>query len=153
MLGTFWIGQFVDDDQRTALRTQLLRFEPTEILIHKKALRPATEHLLHQECPFAMITPVDPNKPFSSSALVSLVETAHLFDNAEKPEQNGQWPEALRRLMKDAHSFKPEFEISMSCLFLCVAYLNRCCVANLLMSARAFSFIDSIDAGLGCGVI
>ena len=48
---------------------------------------------------------------------------------------------------------KPEFEISMSCLFLCVAYLNRCCVANLLMSARAFSFIDSIDAGLGCGVI
>ena len=38
VLGKFYLGQFVDDDQRTGLRTQLLRFDPTEFVIHKLSL-------------------------------------------------------------------------------------------------------------------
>ena len=121
-MGKFWVGQFVDDDQRTALRTQLLRFEPTEILVHKKAVSAATQQLLHQECPQALITPIDPNSTFSAAALVALVQAGK--------------------------SFRAEFECCVSALYLCVKYLQRCCVANLLMTERTFFFVDSIDEGV-----
>lgn len=147
-MGKFWVGQFVDDDQRTALRTQLLRFEPTDILVHKKAVSAATQQLLHQECPQALITPIDPNSTFSAAALVALVQAAGLFDNPSDPQHSGTWPEALAVLMDDGKSFRAEFECCVSALYLCVKYLQRCCVANLLMTERTFFFVDSIDEGV-----
>ena len=120
----------------------------TEILVHKKAVSAATQQLLHQECPQALITPIDPNSAFSAAALVALVQAAGLFDNPSDPQHSGTWPEALAVLMDDGKSFRAEFECCVSALYLCVKYLQRCCVANLLMSERAFFFVDSIDEGV-----
>lgn len=137
----------MDDNQRTALRTQLLRFEPTEILVHGKAVSATTRQLLRQDCPLALITPVDPNASLSAAALVTAVQTAGLFDNPSDAAHSGTWPEALAVLMADARSFQPQYEECVSALFVCVKYLQRCCVANLLMTERAFFFVDTIDEG------
>ena len=50
--------------------------------------------------------------------------------------------------MDDGKSFRAEFECCVSALYLCVKYLQRCCVANLLMTERTFFFVDSIDEGV-----
>ena len=71
-----------------------------------------------------------------------------LFDNPSDPQHSGTWPEALAVLMDDGKSFRAEFECCVSALYLCVKYLQRCCVANLLMTERTFFFVDSIDEGV-----
>ena len=145
VLGKFYLGQFVDDDQRTGLRTQLLRFAPTEFVIHKKHLLPHTIQLIRQECPLAMMSYVDPSSDCSSSNLLTLVQQYSLFDSDDAPERKGQWPSLLQTMLKDSKTPNPAYSSCLSSLDLAVSYLHRCCVANLLMSQRMFYLIDNID--------
>ena len=147
VLGTFHLGQFIDDDQRTGLRTQLLRFNPTEFVIHKNALLPHTLQLIHQECPLALLSYVDPNSSFSIKDLTTLVSQKRLFEADDQPERGNAWPVLLERMLQNDKSFNPTYHCCLESLYLASAYLNRCCVANLLMCQRKFYLIDNIDSG------
>ena len=109
VLGKFYLGQFVDDDQRTGLRTQLLRFDPTEFVIHKKRLLPHTIQLIHQECPLAMMSYVDPSSDCSPSSLISLVQQYSLFDSDDAPELAGKWPSLLQSMLTDRKTPNPNY--------------------------------------------
>lgn len=141
VMGKFYVGEFIDDDQRTGLRTQLLRFVPTEFIIHKKAILPHTIQLLHQECPSAMMTYVDPCSSFDSSLLSKLINEHKLFHRDDT--QNESLPSLLQCLLSQGP--REDFATCLSSLYLCASYLNRCCVANILMSQRKFYCIDNID--------
>ena len=78
-MGKFYVGEFIDDDQRTGLRTQILRFLPSEFVIHRKAIFPHTIQLLHQECPSALMTYVDPSSSFDPSMLLKIIKENNLF--------------------------------------------------------------------------
>lgn len=146
--GTFHLGQFIDDDQRTGLRTQLLRFNPTEFVIHKQALLPHTLQLIHQECPLALMTYVDPNSSFSVKDLTKLVKQTRVFEADDRPEKGNSWPVLLERMMQNGVEFNPTYHCCLESLYLTTAYLDRCCVANLLMCQRKFFLIDNIDHGM-----
>lgn len=143
-MGKFYIGEFMDDDQRTALRTQLLRFAPTEFILHKKALLPHTIQLLHQECSSALMTFVDPTSSFAASNLSPFIQKNHVFQRDDDSSSNSL-PSLLSHLLSNQSSL---FEPCLSSLYLCSSYLNRCCIANLLMSQRRFFCIDNIDKGI-----
>ena len=81
-MGKFYIGEFLDDDQRTALRTQLLRFAPTEFILHKKAVLPHTIQLLHQECSSALISYVDPTSSLEVMSTMMISRTASVPVNS-----------------------------------------------------------------------
>ena len=145
MFGDFFLGQFVDDDQRTALRTQLLRFLPTEFILHKNALHTRTVQLLRRECPSAMFTFVDPQSSFQPQKLLQLVKDNNLFDTDDESMPKGEWPDLLEMIVKNGNCPEPAFSHVLSALYLCSSYLHRCCVARLLMSQRKFYLIDNID--------
>lgn len=144
-MGKFYIGEFLDDDQRTALRTQLLRFAPTEFILHKKAVLPHTIQLLHQECSSALITFVDPTSSFAASNLTPFIQQNHVFQCDDDTSSNTTLPSLLTHLLSNQSSL---FEPCLSSLYLCSSYLNRCCIANLLMSQKRFFCIDNIDKGI-----
>ena len=145
VFGDFFLGQFVDDDQRTALRTQLLRFLPTEFILHKNALHSRTIQLLRRECPSAMLTFVDPQSSFEPQRLLQLVKENNLFDTDDDSMPKGEWPDLLEMIVKDHKQPEPAFSQVLSALYLSSAYLHRCCVARLLMSQHKFYLIDNID--------
>ena len=144
-MGKFYIGEFLDDDQRTALRTQLLRFAPTEFILHKKAVLPHTIQLLHQECSSALISYVDPTSSFAASNLTPFIQQNHVFQCDDDTSSNTTYPSLLTHLLSNQSSL---FEPCLSSLYLCSSYLNRCCIANLLMSQKRFFCIDNIDKGI-----
>ena len=145
--GKFYLGQFVDDDQRTGLRTQLLRFDPTEFVVHRKKLLPYTLQLIHQECPLALLSYVDPASVCSPDTLVSLVNQNHLFGADDAAELKGTWPDLLKQMMLDGKRVDTQYKNCFESLCLSVQYLHRACVATILMSQRLFSLIDNIDEG------
>lgn len=145
--GKFYLGQFVDDDQRTGLRTQLLRFDPTEFVVHRKKLLPYTLQLIHQECLLALLSYVDPASVCSPDTLVSLVNQNHLFDADDAAELKGTWPDLLKQMMLDGKRVDTQYKNCFESLCLSVQYLHRACVATILMSQRLFSLIDNIDEG------
>ena len=147
VLGKFYLGQFIDDDQRTGLRTQLLRFDPTEFVIHKKMLLPHTIQLIHQECPLAMMSYVDPSSVCSPKNLIDLVNQYSLFDSDDTPELAGEWPSLLQQMIPNKRAINTQYSCCLSSLYLSVAYLHRCCIAGILMSQRLFYVIDNIDRG------
>ena len=109
VFGDFFLGQFVDDDQRTALRTQLLRFLPTEFILHKNALHSRTIQLLRRECPSAMLTFVDPQSSFEPQRLPQLVKENNLFDTDDDSMPKGEWPDLLEMIVKDHKQPEPAF--------------------------------------------
>lgn len=143
VLGKFYLGEFIDDDQRTGLRTQILRFEPTEYIIHKKALLPHTIQLLHQECPTAMMTYVDPTSSFDPSCLMKLIKEIDPFHRDDSDDRS--LPSLLQSLVDENNHPCEGCGPCLSSLYLCSSYLNRCCVANILMSQKQFYCIDNID--------
>ncbi|CBK24521.2 uncharacterized protein [Blastocystis hominis] len=145
VFGDFYLGQFIDDDQRTALRTQLLRFLPTEFILHKNALHSRTIQLLRRECPSAMLSFVDPQSSFEPQHLLRLVKQNNLFDTDDDSMPKGEWPDLLEMIVKDREHPEPAFSQVLSALYLSSAYLHRCCVARLLMSQHKFYLIDNID--------
>ena len=95
-----------------------------------------------------MMSYVDPSSDCSPSSLISLVQQYSLFDSDDAPELAGKWPSLLQSMLTDRKIPNPNYSCCLSSLALSVAYLNRCCVANLLMSQRLFYLIDNIDQGI-----
>ena len=91
------------------------------------------------------MTYVDPSSSFDPSMLLKIIKENNLFSKDDSPSSNTTLPPLLQSLYIDDKKPSDDFAPCLSSLYLSVSYLNRCCVANILMSQRKFYCIDNID--------
>lgn len=138
-IGTFHLGQFVDDRYRSRLSTLLTRFHPVEIISARRSISAETRQVWSTACPSALHEQVSPNADCWDTA-----KTLRALAEGECFKVNGEldWPEGLRPMLDGNSTLglaaSEDSELAIRALGAIHWYLKECQLDQELFSRRSF---------------
>ncbi|VDK43707.1 unnamed protein product [Anisakis simplex] len=124
-VGHFYIGEFVDDSNRSSIRTLFAHYQPSQILYQRGRISSATQSLLNSVASAVIKEALIPNKEFPEAdcALKMLANKLYLGDSVR------EWPQVVRDMLVDANALNPQcapqFREAMAALGAVLWYLKR----------------------------
>jgi len=137
--GSFRLGEFKDDRQRTNLRTLLTQIRPQEIVQPKDGLTSKTNEVLRCELPVnVMKSTIDKSDFWNSETLVRNFAKAKYFEDQGLGEMDKEagLPASLVKMLKEKK------EWALTALGGCVSFLKRLLLDNELISMGKFGTYD-----------
>lgn len=151
VLGSIILAQFQDDTQRTRLRTFLLRYLPSEAIIHEDSVQNssgdgALVNILQLIAPKCLLTPLRRSEAPSASDTIKIIENGKYFlspDQAAKSSginQKGEYPAvltaAISGLVDDSSA------LLMMALGGCIKHLKRSLIDyEILSMGKMYAYV------------
>ncbi|XP_076033999.1 DNA mismatch repair protein Msh6 isoform X2 [Oratosquilla oratoria] len=147
-IGTFNIGQFVDDRHMSRLRTLVAHHPPAQILYERGRISARTVKVMHSVVPSKLCEALVPEKEFwtANKTLTFLAEGSYFRD---KETKKVSWPEALRDMMDDSDSLgltaNDKTEMALRSLGALVWYLMECRLDEKILTQKQFELYMPMD--------
>ncbi|KAI6651060.1 hypothetical protein LOD99_5637 [Oopsacas minuta] len=144
-IGTFHIGQFINDRHLSSLRTLLSHYPPAQLLYEKNRL-PQSVLFLLQLYPGVVFDPLIPGKEFwdVSNTLKYLTESKYLGSSFH------EWPTPIKSLLSPNSSLglsaRSEGEMAVSCLGAVIWCLVRCKLEKNILSLKRIEIHNPHDS-------
>uniref|UniRef100_A0A0P4VS63 DNA mismatch repair protein n=1 Tax=Scylla olivacea TaxID=85551 RepID=A0A0P4VS63_SCYOL len=155
-VGTFYLGQFVDDCHTSRLRTLLAHYPVAQILTERGRVSAKTKLIVNALVPQNLREVLVPEKEFwtATKTLSFLLEGPYFKREGEAATQ---WPKALKDMMDEGDSLgktpQEGKELALSAMGALTWYLMQCRLDEQLLTRRKFEQYqppDTVDvAGQG----
>ncbi|KHN80366.1 DNA mismatch repair protein Msh6 [Toxocara canis] len=137
-VGRFYVGQFVDDANRSSMRTLFAHYEPSQILYERGRISAASQSLLNSVASAVIKEALVPKKEFPDAESAVKMLTSKLYFG----EVVREWPQTVRSLLVDADALDakcaPEFNECMAALGAVLWYLKRSLIDVDMVTMRTF---------------
>eukprot|EP00088_Acartia_fossae_P070151 TRINITY_DN931_c0_g1_i2.p1 TRINITY_DN931_c0_g1~~TRINITY_DN931_c0_g1_i2.p1 ORF type:complete len:1250 (+),score=371.12 TRINITY_DN931_c0_g1_i2:534-3752(+) len=149
-IGTFHMGQFVDDKNLSRLRTLAAHYPPTEILCERNGMSQMTNTYLSSCLPGVRKEALKPGVEFwDTEKTLNILAEDEYFVNEEKAFC---WPEGLQPFLESPESrltqAKPKMDLAVKSLGAIVWYLRQGFLDQELLSLRRFEEYKPVDANM-----
>ncbi|KAJ1361539.1 hypothetical protein KIN20_020813 [Parelaphostrongylus tenuis] len=143
-VGKFFIGEFLDDDYSSCLRTLIANFSPAEVLFERGNVSAQCKVILN-----GVLSSVQKESLISKRQFLDAQETLTLLSNDKYlGADQSTWPETLRNMLdRDSVVAKPNRNsmLAISALGAVVYYLHRCLIDVDMITMRDFVRLEPLD--------
>ncbi|VDP11054.1 unnamed protein product [Heligmosomoides polygyrus] len=143
-VGKFFIGEFLDDDYNSYLRTLIANFTPVQILFERGHVSSRCKTILNGVLNSVQKEGLTPKKQFLDAD-----ETLKLLSNDKYLGVDfASWPETLRKMLDpDSIIAKPNANscLALSALGAVLYYLQRCLIDVDMITMRDFTQLEPME--------
>ncbi|CAI4226705.1 unnamed protein product [Auanema sp. JU1783] len=137
-IGSFWIGQFEDDEFRSQLRTMLANYVPVQVLLERGNISSHTDSILKN-----MLSSVPKETLNAKKQFYTAEDTVRLLaKDVYLGASSSEWPKTLKNML-DSNSAVPradsEFSLALSSLGAVIGYLSRCLIDVDVVTMKQFN--------------
>ncbi|XP_050687957.1 DNA mismatch repair protein Msh6-like isoform X2 [Eriocheir sinensis] len=140
-IGTFHVGQFVDDCHASRLRTLLAHYPVAQVLLERGRVGAKTRVMVNALVPANLREVLVPEKEFWTAAKTLSFLAEGPYFRAEG-QDDAQWPQVLKDMMDEGDSLgktaQEDSELALSALGALTWYLMDCRLEEQLLTRRMF---------------